>query len=35
MAHTHEARDDAVLFLYSDRVIQEKLDLWRESREKA
>jgi hypothetical protein len=24
-----------VLFLYSDRVIQEKLDIWRESREKA
>jgi len=35
MAHTHEASTDAVLFLYSDRVIQEKLDIWRESREKA
>jgi gentisate 1,2-dioxygenase len=35
MAHTHEASEDAVIFLYSDRVIQEKLDLFRESREKA
>lgn len=35
MAHTHEASEDAVLFIYSDRVIQEKLDLWRESRAKA
>jgi gentisate 1,2-dioxygenase len=35
MAHTHEASEDAVLFIYSDRVIQEKLDLWRESRTKA
>jgi len=35
LAHTHEASADAVLFIYSDRVIQEKLDLWRESREKA
>jgi gentisate 1,2-dioxygenase len=35
MAHTHEAAQDAVLFLYSDRVIQEKLDIWRESKEKA
>jgi gentisate 1,2-dioxygenase len=34
-AHAHEASEDAVLFIYSDRVIQEKLDLWRESREKA
>ncbi|MEX2198776.1 MAG: gentisate 1,2-dioxygenase [Burkholderiales bacterium] len=32
MAHTHEASEDAVLFIYSDRVIQEKLDIWRESR---
>jgi gentisate 1,2-dioxygenase len=35
MAHRHEASEDAVIFLYSDRVIQEKLDLWRESKEKA
>lgn len=35
LAHKHEASEDAVLFIYSDRVIQEKLDLWRESREKA
>ena len=35
MAHRHEASEDAVMFLYSDRVIQEKLDLWRESKEKA
>lgn len=35
MAHVHAAAEDAVLFLYSDRVIQEKLDIWRESREKA
>ena len=35
MAHAHEASEDAVVFLYSDRVIQEKLDLFRESREKA
>ena len=26
----HEATEDAVLFGYSDRVVQEKLDLWRE-----
>jgi gentisate 1,2-dioxygenase len=35
MAHTHEASEDAVVFLYSDRVIQEKLDLFRESKETA
>jgi gentisate 1,2-dioxygenase len=35
MAHAHEASEDAVVFLYSDRVIQEKLDLWREAKEKA
>jgi len=35
MAHTHEASDDAVLFIYSDRVIQEKLDIWRESKDQA
>ncbi|MBV9076724.1 MAG: gentisate 1,2-dioxygenase [Methylobacteriaceae bacterium] len=29
---THEADDEAVLFSYSDRPIQEKLDLWREDR---
>jgi len=34
-AHAHEASEDAVVFLYSDRVIQEKLDLFRESKEKA
>jgi len=35
MAHAHEASDDAVLFIYSDRVIQEKLDIWRESKDRA
>ena len=34
-AHTHEATEDAVIFIYSDRVVQEKLDLFRESKEKA
>jgi gentisate 1,2-dioxygenase len=34
-AHAHAGSEDAVLFLYSDRVVQEKLDLFRESREKA
>jgi gentisate 1,2-dioxygenase len=29
---SHEAADDAVLFSFSDRVIQEKLDLFREDR---
>lgn len=33
--HTHEASQDAVLFIYSDRVVQEKLDLWREAKERA
>ena len=32
---THQASEDAVLFIYSDRVIQEKLDIWRESKERA
>ncbi len=35
MAHRHQASEDAVLFIYSDRVIQEKLDIWREAKEKA
>ncbi len=35
MAHAHQASEDAVLFIYSDRVIQEKLDIWREAKEKA
>ncbi len=35
MAHAHEASEDAVIFFYSDRVVQEKLDLWRESRASA
>ena len=35
MAHAHQASEDAVLFIYSDRVIQEKLDIWRESKDKA
>jgi gentisate 1,2-dioxygenase len=35
MAHTHQSSEDAVLFIYSDRVIQEKLDIWREAKEKA
>ena len=30
--HTHEADEDAVLFSFSDRPIQQKLDLWREQR---
>jgi gentisate 1,2-dioxygenase len=29
---THETDEDAILFSYSDRPIQEKLDLWREDR---
>jgi gentisate 1,2-dioxygenase len=29
---THEVAEDAVLFSYSDRPIQQKLDLWREDR---
>ena len=28
----HEADDEAVLFSFSDRPVQEKLDLWREDR---
>jgi gentisate 1,2-dioxygenase len=28
----HRADDDAVLFSFSDRPVQEKLDLWREDR---
>lgn len=34
-AHTHQCAQDAVLFIYSDRVIQEKLDIWREAKEEA
>lgn len=30
----HEASSDAVLFSFSDRPIQEKLDIWREKRGK-
>jgi gentisate 1,2-dioxygenase len=30
--HTHTAREEAVLFSFSDRVVQEKLGLWREER---
>jgi gentisate 1,2-dioxygenase len=33
--HTHTASEDAVIFLYSDRVAQEKLDLWREEKRSA
>ena len=32
MPHRHKATDEAVLFSFSDRVVQEKLGLWRESR---
>ena len=32
MSHRHTATDDAVLFSFSDRVVQEKLGLWREAR---
>jgi gentisate 1,2-dioxygenase len=28
----HKAKSDAVLFSFSDRPVQEKLDLWREDR---
>jgi gentisate 1,2-dioxygenase len=31
-AHTHHAKSEAVLFSFSDRVVQEKLGLWREAR---
>ena len=30
--HTHEAAEDAVLFSFSDKVVQQKLGLWRENR---
>ena len=30
--HTHEASDEAVLFSYSDRGVQEKLDFFREQK---
>src|SRR5881227_2150905 len=32
MTHTHRATKEAVLFSFSDRVVQEKLGLWREAR---
>jgi gentisate 1,2-dioxygenase len=32
MRHSHTAGEDAVLFSFSDRPVQEKLDLWREDR---
>ncbi|MBV8779083.1 MAG: gentisate 1,2-dioxygenase [Alphaproteobacteria bacterium] len=32
MAHTHHAGTEAVLFSFSDRVVQEKLGLWREAK---
>ncbi|MHA1536016.1 MAG: hypothetical protein ACTSUD_00535, partial [Alphaproteobacteria bacterium] len=32
MPHYHEADEDAVLFSFSDRPIQQKLGLWREQR---
>jgi gentisate 1,2-dioxygenase len=32
MTHTHNAHSEAVLFSFSDRVVQEKLGLWREAR---
>jgi gentisate 1,2-dioxygenase len=31
-SHTHHASKEAVLFSFSDRVVQEKLGLWREAR---
>jgi gentisate 1,2-dioxygenase len=31
-SHTHRAASEAVLFSFSDRVVQEKLGLWREAR---
>jgi gentisate 1,2-dioxygenase len=31
--HSHRASQDSVLFSFSDRVVQERLGLWRESRE--
>jgi gentisate 1,2-dioxygenase len=33
--HSHHANEDAVLFSFSDRVVQEKLGLWREERSAA
>ena len=32
IAHEHTASRDAVIFIYSDRVVQEKLDFWREEK---
>jgi gentisate 1,2-dioxygenase len=32
MEHTHHALSETVLFSFSDRVVQEKLGLWREAR---
>jgi gentisate 1,2-dioxygenase len=32
VAHEHCASSDAVIFIYSDRVAQEKLDFWREEK---
>jgi gentisate 1,2-dioxygenase len=32
MKHTHHGESEAVLFSFSDRVVQEKLGLWREAR---
>jgi gentisate 1,2-dioxygenase len=32
LPHTHRADGEAVLFSFSDRVVQEKLGLWREAR---
>ena len=32
MTHTHHPGSEAVLFSFSDRVVQEKLGLWREAR---
>jgi gentisate 1,2-dioxygenase len=32
MPVSHRAEDEAVLFSYSDRPVQEKLGLWREQR---
>jgi gentisate 1,2-dioxygenase len=30
--HAHQAEEDAVIFSFSDRPVQEKLGLWREMR---
>ena len=32
LEHRHEADEDAVLFSFSDRPVQQKLGLWREQR---